>query len=114
MELVASDIGIDKLGDDVERMYVPWYAHIPTDIDSMYACCSYEKKYEELLQTAKHLGQRWYAIVKFCETTFTQSELVVYKNFEKNYKTCRTTWSCNAEAFRPELNDTTIALAIVT
>ena len=58
----------------------------------MYACCSYGKQYEELLQTANHLGQRWYAMAKFCETRFAQSELMVYKNFEKNYKTYRTTW----------------------
>ena len=94
LELVANDIRIDKLGVDVELMSVPWYAQIPKDIASMYACCSYGKQYEELLQTAKHLGQRWYAMVKFCETRFAQSELMVYKNFEKNYKTYRTTWSC--------------------
>jgi hypothetical protein len=97
MELVANDIRIDKLGVDVELTYVPWYAQISKDIASTYACCSYGKQYEELFQTAKHLGQRWYAMVKFCETRFAQSELMVYKNSEKNYKTCRTTWSCDAE-----------------
>ncbi len=53
----------------------------------MYACCIYGKQYEELLQTAEHLGRKWYAMVKFCETRFAQSELKVYINFEKNYNT---------------------------
>ncbi len=57
----------------------------------MYAYCSYGKQYEELLQTAEHLGRRWYAMIKFCETRFAQSELLVYKNFEKNYNTYRRT-----------------------
>ena len=71
MELVANDIRIDKLGADVELMSVPWYAQIPKDISAMYVCCSYGKQDEELLQTAKHLGRRWYAMAKFCETRFT-------------------------------------------
>ena len=63
---------------------------IPKGIDGMYDCCSYGKNYEELLHTANHLGQRWYARIKICETRFAQSELIVYKNFEKNYKNYRT------------------------
>ena len=73
-------------------MAVPWYAQTPKDISAMYACCSYGKQYEELLQTAEHLGRRWYAMVKFCETRFAQSELKVYINFEHNYSTYRGTW----------------------
>jgi len=96
------DIRVDKLGVDVELMSVPWYAQIPKDIAAMYACCSYGKQYEELLKNAKHLGQRWYAMVKLCETRFAQSELMVYKNFEKNYKTYRTTWSGDAGVFAKE------------
>ncbi len=38
-------------------------------------------------------------MVEFCETIFAQSELVVYKNFEKNYNTYRRTWGANAEGF---------------
>ena len=49
LELVANDIRIDKVGVDVELIFVPWYAHIPKDIAPMYACCSYGKHYEELL-----------------------------------------------------------------
>ncbi len=52
----------------------------------------YENQYEEVLQTAEHLGRMWYAMVKFCETIFAQSELKVYINFEHNYNTCRMTW----------------------
>ena len=36
---------------------------------------------------------------------------MVYKNFEKNYKTYRTTWSGEADAFQPELDAATIAAA---
>jgi hypothetical protein len=86
LELVAKDIRLDKLGIDVELASVPWYAQTPKNISPMYACCSYGKQYEELLQTAEHLGRKWYAMVKFCETRFAQSELKVYINFEKNYK----------------------------
>ncbi len=68
---MANDVRIDKLGVDVEVMSIPWYARIPKDMAAMYAFCSYGEKYEELLQTAKHLGQRWYEMVKFCETRFT-------------------------------------------
>jgi len=53
---VANDIRIDLLGVDVELMSIPWYAQIPKDIATMYACCGYDKQYEELSQTAKHLG----------------------------------------------------------
>ena len=58
----------------------------------MYDTCSYGKQYEKLLETAGHLGERWYAIVKFCDTHFVQSELKVYINFEKNYKTYLRAW----------------------
>ena len=54
--------------------------------------CGYGKQYEELLQTAEHLGRMWYARGKFCETRFAQTELKVYINFEHNYNTCRGTW----------------------
>ena len=77
LKLVANDVRIDKFGVDVELMFVPWCAHIIKDIAAVYACCSYGKQYEELLQTAKHLGERWYAMAKFCETRFAQSQLVV-------------------------------------
>ena len=49
----------------------------------MYATCSYGKQYEEVLETAE-LGERWYAMMKFCDTRLAQSELKVYINFEKN------------------------------
>ena len=104
LELVANDIRLDKLGVDVELMSVPWYAQIPKDIAAMYACRSYGKQYEELLKTAKHLGRKWYAMAKFCETRFAQSELLVYKNFEKNYSTYRRAWGGDAEAVEPELD----------
>ena len=91
LELVTGDIRVDKLGVDVELMAVPWYAQTPKDISAMYACCSYGKQYEELLQTAEHLGRKWYHMAKFCETRFAQSELMVNKNFEKNYNTYRRT-----------------------
>jgi hypothetical protein len=92
LELVTGDIRVDKLGVDVELMAVPWYAETPKDIDAMYACCSYGKQYEELLQTAAHLGRKWYAMVKLCETKFAQSELKVYIYFEHNYINYRGTW----------------------
>jgi hypothetical protein len=104
LELVANDIRLDKLGVDVELMSIPWYARIPKDIAAMYACCSYGKQYEELLKIAKHLGRKWCAMAKFCETRFAQSELMVYKNFEKNYKTYRRTWGGDAEAVELELD----------
>ncbi len=89
MELVANDILVDREGVDMELMAVPWYSQTPKDITTMYATFSYGKQYEELLETAGHLGERWYAMVKFCETRFAQSELKVYINFEKNFKTYR-------------------------
>ncbi len=62
LEIVANDICIDKLGVDIELMFVPWYAQIPKDIDAMYACWSYGKQYDELCRlrniTAKS-GMRW-------------------------------------------------------
>jgi hypothetical protein len=45
------------------------------DISAMYACCGYGKQYEELLETAEHLGRKWYEMAKFCDTNFAQSEL---------------------------------------
>jgi hypothetical protein len=92
IELVANDIRVDRAGLDVELMPVPWYSQTPKDISAMYATCSYGKQYEELLETAGHLGERWYAMVKLCETRFAQSELKVYINFEKNYKTYCRAW----------------------
>ena len=77
LELVVNDFRVDKLGLDVELMSVPLYAKIPKDIFVMYACCNYGKQYEELLETSEHLGQKWYSMVKFCETRFAQSELKV-------------------------------------
>jgi hypothetical protein len=50
----------------------------------MYATYIHGKQYEELLQTAKHLGRKWYSMGKFCETRFAQTELKVYVNFENN------------------------------
>ena len=95
MELVANDIRVDREGVDVDLMAFPWYSQTPKDIASMYVACSYGKQYEELLETARHLGERWYAMVKFCYTRFAQSELKVYINFEKNYKTYRRAWGGN-------------------
>ena len=37
------------------------------------------------MKTAEHLGMKWYAMFKFCETRLAQSELMVYKIFEKIY-----------------------------
>jgi len=70
LELVASDIHLDKLGDDVELISVPWYAQIPEDIASIYACRSYGKHYKELMRIVAHLGKKWYAMAKFYETRF--------------------------------------------
>jgi len=70
MELVTNDIRVDREGVDVELMVVLWYSQTPKDIAAMYATCNYGKQYEELLETARHLGERWYAMVKFCETRF--------------------------------------------
>ena len=113
MELVANDIRVDREGVDVELMAVPWYAQTPKDIAVMYATCKYGKQYEELLLTTEHLGQRWYAMVEFCETRFTQSELKVYINFEKNYTTYRRTWegsyNTEEEAEAAEGAETTVA-----
>ena len=79
----------------MELMAVPWYSQTPKDIVAMYATCSYGKQYEERLETAGHFGERWCAMVKFCDTRFAQSELKVYIYFEKNYKTCRRAWGGN-------------------
>jgi hypothetical protein len=68
LELIANDIRVDRQVVDVELMFVPWYAQTPKDISAMYAFYSYGKQYEELLQTTEHLGRKWYAMVKFCET----------------------------------------------
>ena len=84
MKLVANDIRVDREGVGVELMAVPWYSQTPKDIAAMYATCSYGKQNEELLETTGHLGKRWYAMVKFCDTRFAQSELKVFINFEKN------------------------------
>jgi len=53
-------------------------------------------------------------MVKFCETRFAQSELMVYKNFEKNYKIYRTTWSCDVDAVKPELDAAATAATATT
>ncbi len=54
-------------------------------------------------------------MVKFCETKIAQSELVVvYKNFEKNYKTYRTTWSGDVDAFEPELDPVAVAAGVAS
>ncbi len=92
LELVANDIRVNGLDLDVELAPVPWYARIPKDISAMYACCSYGKQYEELLETTEHLGRKWNAMVKFCDTRFAQSELKVYIHFEKNFNTYCRTW----------------------
>ena len=89
LELVTGEIRVDKLGVDMELMVVPWYSQTPKDISGMYAFCNYGKHHEELLETAEHLGRRWYVIVKFCETRFAQSEMKVNINFEHNYNTYR-------------------------
>jgi len=68
MDLVANDIRVNREGVDVELMNVPWYSQTPKDIASMYATCRHGKQYEKLLLIAEHLGQMWYAMVKFCET----------------------------------------------
>ncbi len=50
----------------------------------------------------------------FCETRFAQSELMVYKNFEKDYKTYRTTWSGKAVIVEPKLDaDAIVAIDAV-
>jgi len=58
MELVANDIRVDREGVDVELVDVPWYSQTPKNIVAMYATCNYGKQYEELLETAGHLGER--------------------------------------------------------
>ncbi len=70
LELVTNDICVDRHTVDVELMSVHWYAQTPKDISAMYACCSYGKQYEKLLQTAEHIGRKWYGMVKFCEIRF--------------------------------------------
>ena len=52
-------------------------------------------------------------MVKFFETRFVQSELMVYKNFEKNYKTYRKTWSGEAIIVEPEFDARAIAALVV-
>ena len=47
----------------------------------MYACYSYGKQYEELLENAEHLGRKLYAMVILYENIFAQSEKKVYMNF---------------------------------
>ena len=61
------------------------------------------------MQTTKHLGHSWYAMVKICETIFAQSKLVVYKNFEKSYNTYRWARGGDAEAIKLQLDATTVA-----
>jgi hypothetical protein len=92
LELVVNDIRVDNLDLDVGLMSVPLYAQIPKDISAMYACCRYGKQCEELLKTTEHLGKKWYAMVRFCETRLAQSELKVYINFEKIYHTYCRAW----------------------
>jgi len=111
LELVASDIRLDKLGVNVELVSVPWHVQIPKDIAAMYACCNYGKQYKKLLKTTKHLGKKWYAMAKFCDTRFAQSKLLVYKNFEKNYNTYRRTWGGDAEAVELEVDAAAAAAA---
>jgi len=55
LQLVANDIRVDKLGVDVELMFVPCYAQIPKDIAAMYACCNYGKQYEVILKTTNQI-----------------------------------------------------------
>jgi hypothetical protein len=53
-------------------------------------------------------------MVKFCETRFAQSELMVYKNFEKNYNTYRRTWGADEEAVETEFTSSTTVAAATT
>jgi len=48
-------------------------------------------------------------MAKFFEIRFAQSELMVYKKFERNYNTYRRTWFGDAEAEEPEPDASTIA-----
>ncbi len=57
------------------------------------------------MKTTRLLGRKWYAMAQFGETRFAQSELMVYKNFEKNYNTYSRTWGGDAEAIEPELDE---------
>jgi hypothetical protein len=107
MELVANDIRVDREGVDVELMVVPWYSQTPRDIAVMYATWSYDKQYQELLETAGHLGDRCYAMVKLCDTRFAQSEMKVYINFEKNYRTYRRAWGGSNTKAEEEATTTT-------
>jgi hypothetical protein len=50
-------------------------------------------------------------MVKFCETRFAQSELGVYKNFEKNYNTYRRTWGVDAEVIETEFTSAKSTIA---
>ncbi len=102
LELVTNDIRVDRHGVDVELMSIPWYAQIPKDISAMYACWSYGKQYEELLQTAGHFGRKLYARVNFFETRFAKSELKAYINFEKSYNTYCRTWGVEEEEEQPQ------------
>jgi hypothetical protein len=47
------------------------------------------------------LGRKWYAIVKFFEWGFAQSELKDYTNFEKNYNTYSQTSDVAEEEEQP-------------
>ena len=73
LELIANDIRVVRKGIDVEPMSVPWYDQTPNVISAMYACRSYGKQYEELLQTTENLRRKWHVMVQFCETRFAQT-----------------------------------------
>jgi hypothetical protein len=117
MELVANDIRVDQEGVHVELMVVPCYSQATKNIAAMSATCRYGKQYEELLETAGHLGERWHAMVKFCDTRFVQSKLEVYINFEKNYIAYRRAWggsNTKAEEETTTTSATTTASTIAT
>jgi hypothetical protein len=52
-------------------------------------------------------------MVKFCETRFAQSKLMVHKNLEKNYKTNRTTRLGEAISIVPELDAVATSFDVV-
>jgi hypothetical protein len=63
LELVVSDISIDRQGVDVVLISVSWYAQTPKVNSAMYAYHIYGKQYGKLLQIAELLETKWYAMI---------------------------------------------------
>jgi len=77
--------GAASAREEGELPSVEWYAKISELISDIYTKFSYGQRYESLLDIANDMDTLLYALKRFCDTRFAQSEHKVYQNFVRNY-----------------------------